>query len=127
MAERALPESVERLVTDCIPSVVHLEALLHLRSRSGADVTVDEIAERLFVPGTQAARVLSELTSRGLLQERRPSSFTYAPATPASSAAVDELAETYRTRLVPLHQFIHERQRSSAAHDFANAFRLRKD
>lgn len=127
MAERALPESVEAFVADHIPSVAHLEALLLGQRAAGAEITVDEVAERLFVKQAQAARLLSDLTASGLLRCSARAEFVYAPATAGLAAAVDELVETYRTRLIPLHQLIHDRQRSSAAHDFANAFRFRKD
>jgi len=53
--------------------------------------------------------------------------FRYAPSAPDARAKVDELAETYRTRLIPLSRFIHQRAEARSMESFANAFRLRKD
>jgi hypothetical protein len=128
MSEAALPPGVERFVIDCIPTVVHLEALLLLRSRSSDPLAVDPIARLLYVDVPVASQALTDLVARGLLAASGPRGpFRYAPAYPERRACVDDLAEVHRTRLIALSRFIHERAQSRNIRDFADAFRLRKD
>jgi predicted ArsR family transcriptional regulator len=124
--EAVLPPEVQHLVLQCIPSVAHLEALLLLRSRAKEELAVETIARALFIDPSAAAQVLAHLVARRLVWARSSSGpFRFAPA-PDREKAVEQLAETYRTRLVPLSRFIHENAGQQGIRDFADAFRLRK-
>jgi hypothetical protein len=128
MPEDFLPGDVERFVLECIPSVVHLEALLLLRRRPDESVSGEAMAALLFVTPAVALSALDDLASKGLLLKtgtRGP--FRYAAQSPESQATIDALAEAHRTRLLPLSRFIHEQAQARTLRDFANAFRLRKD
>lgn len=128
MADEAIPPDIERFVLDCIPTVVHLEALLLMRSHPDQDVSADAMAHLLYVQTRVALEALGDLVARGLLVSHSVEGpFRYGPSTPERSALVDRLAEVYRTRLILLSRFIHEQAQSRSIHDFANAFRLRKD
>ena len=128
MASWALPPRVERFVGAFIPSVLHLEALLYLRARPEQELTVETVAAALYVAPAAAGRALADLGRHSLVRDTPARGvFAYAPATAELREGVDELADTYRVRLVPLHEFIHSRAAASSIQDFADAFRLRKD
>lgn len=128
MDDEAIPLEIQRFVVDCIPSVVHLEALLLMRSHPDQDVSVDAMARLLYVQTRVALQALDQLVARGLLAAHSVEGpFRYGPSTPERSALVDRLAEVHRTRLIPLSHFIHQHGQSRSIQDFANAFRLRKD
>ena len=123
----AIPPAVRRFVIDCIPSVVHMEALLMLRSREGVHVRAEAIAGALFVELKVARGALEALYGRGLLHAAAPGGpYWYSPHSPELRGRVDDLADAHRTRLVPLSRFIHERNDARSLEDFANAFRFRK-
>ncbi len=125
--ERALPPDVERFVLECIPSVVHLEALLLLRSRGDEDLPLETMATLLYVDSTRAAQTLADLAVRSLIVARSPRGpFRFMPR-PDRRAAIDALADAHRTMLVPLTRFIHESAEHRSIRDFADAFRFRKE
>ncbi len=125
--ECALPPEVEHFVRECIPSVVHLEALLLLRSRGEDELPLETIATLLYVgPGT-AAQVLADLSMRNLVSARSSRGpYRFTPR-PDRRAPIDELADVYRTMLIPLTRFIHESADQRSIRDFAEAFRFRKE
>ncbi len=126
--EGAIPPPVARFIAAFVPSVVALEALLLLRARRGVEVSPVAVGQALYVDAAVAAGVLEALARHGLLRAADPvRAYAFAPATPELAAGVEELAEIYRTRLVPLHEYIHDRAQQTSAESFANAFRLRKD
>lgn len=124
MADSGLPPGVEAFILAHVPSVAHLEALLLLRNEPQARWTADKLAARLFINPKEGADILADLVASGLAA-RTDDVHGYAPGTPELAAAVDETAETYRVRLIPVTKFIHARPRSPAR-AFADAFRFRK-
>ncbi len=128
MPEDALPADVARFVLDWLPSVVHLEALLLLHAHSDEELSAEMVSRGLYVSASAALGALNDLVADRLASAASPDGpFRYAPDTPERHAEVSRVAEVHRTRLVPLSRFIHEHERSRSAHEFANAFRLRKD
>lgn len=125
--DRALPPEVERFVADCIPSVVHLEAVLLLRSHGSQELSLEEIATLLYVDVQIATRAIVDLVASRLVSAQSPRGpFRFAPEADRR-AGVEALAEAYRTRLIPLTRFIHESAARRSIRDFADAFRFRKE
>lgn len=125
--ELALPPEVERFVLECIPSVVHLEALLLVRSRPEEDLPLETLATLLYVEPAGAAQVLADLAARHLVSARSPQGpYRFMPR-PDRRASIDALAEVHRTMLIPLTRFIHESAEHRSIRDFADAFRFRKE
>jgi len=128
MSDPVIPDIVHRLILERIDSVAQLEALLLLRSEP-QDWDAARVAGRLYVSSGEAALLLSSLQARGLFNMNGESGvYRYEPATPELAEAVDLLAETYRTRLIPMTKLIHSKSSStSSVQRFADAFRLRKE
>lgn len=125
--ESVLPLEVERFVVECIPSVVHLEALLLLRSRAQEELPLETVATLLYVEPARAAKVLWDLSLRHLISARsQRGPYRFMPR-PDRRASIDRLAEAHRTMLIPLTRFIHEVAEHRSIRDFANAFRFRKE
>ncbi len=61
MADEVIPAEVRRFLSAYIDSVAHLEALLLLHTSPEREWTVDETAQRLYVPPAQAGAVLAAL------------------------------------------------------------------
>ncbi|HEX3596866.1 MAG TPA: hypothetical protein VHU80_17275 [Polyangiaceae bacterium] len=128
MADSVIPPRVGRLVVERLPTVVHVEALLLLRHHGEEALDMAVLAADLFIDARAARRVVEDLVAHGLVHAASPEGpVRYAPESAEIRAAVDELAEVHRTRLIPLSRFIHERAEARSIENFANAFRLRKD
>lgn len=126
MADAGIPANVIQLILSSLDSVAEMEALLLLREEQQRVWTAEEAARRLYIAPSEALKCLRALVSRGLLQEQE--GFQYAPSTPELAQAVADLAETYRTRLIPITKLIHEKStKSSNVQLFADVFRFRKD
>ncbi len=127
MPDAVIPTEVERFLVAHVPTVAHLETLLLLRNATGAPWSAETLASRLFITPSQAEGILADLQSHGLASPEPDKGYRYAPATQALDAVMALTAETYRTRLVAVSQFIHARQQASNIQQFADAFKLRKD
>ncbi len=127
MTDGAIPPNVETFVVRHLTTVVHMEALLLLREHGREGLHVDAIAGSLYVDRPTAQRVLGDLCRSGLVQLPSPTApYHYAPYSAELRSTIDDLAEVYRTRLIPLSRFIHERAAVQSIQDFADAFRFRK-
>lgn len=125
--DRALSPEVERFVVDCIPSVVHLEALLLLRSHASQELSLEEVATLLYVDAQSATKAMADLVASRLVSALSPRGpFRFAPEVDRG-APVEALARAHRTKLVPLTRFIHESAARRSIRDFADAFRFRKE
>lgn len=126
MSDPVIPDTVHRLILERIDSVAQLEALLLLRSEP-QDWDAARLAGRLYVSAGEAAVLLNSLQARGLFKMNTDTGmYHYEPATPELAEAVDLLADTYRTRLIPMTKLIHSKSATSLQR-FADAFRLRKE
>ena len=125
MPATSLPPEVQRFLAHNIPSVAHLEALLLLRSAPHRSWGAGELGESLYIDASRASAIAAHLIMRGLAVEDRRGEYRYAPS-PALADAADQLAETYRSRLIAVSEFIHAEQDSTGMRAFADAFRLRR-
>ncbi|CAN5897609.1 hypothetical protein BH11GEM1_BH11GEM1_18660 [soil metagenome] len=122
MADGDLPEAVQRLLHQHLPSMDHVALLLAFRSDPECrDLPALISAARL--QSNVAAGVLADLTASHLLQ-RSGADYVYAPGSDAR-AVIDELADLYNSKPVTLVRAIYDRP-ASAARSFADAFRIRK-
>jgi Mn-dependent DtxR family transcriptional regulator len=120
-----LPADLRRFILTSIPSVPYLEAVLLVRAERGRDWSAAEVARRLYLPESQAAGLLQDLQSAGIVTEEA-GRMRYAPATDELAAALDSLAAEYSVHLVVITDLIHSRV-DKKARQFADAFRFRKD
>jgi len=126
MPEELLPENVRNFVLAKIPTVLQLEALLHLRAAYPRFLAVAEVARPLGLDDATAREQLRELQSCGLARAETiaESAFAYTSESPEQDRTVHDLADAYRTRRVSVINAICagpvERIRT-----FADAFRLR--
>lgn len=126
MTAGAIDPAVERFLLDSIDTVPHLEALLLLFKSPATAWTDVELAARIYVNEKQASGILDDLMRRSLIAriEQSPATYQYIPRSPAQSALLDQVAQSYRTQLVQLTRFIHSNA-SGSVRDFARAFRLK--
>jgi hypothetical protein len=115
MPREPLPEDLRRFILTSVPSVPFVEALLLLRA-TGAPMTAEDLARRIYVSPRVAADVLQQLQEAGVLQSSDPD----------LAGMVDLLAVFYRTHLVEVTDLIHSRT-ARKAQQFADAFKIRKD
>lgn len=127
MSDPVIPDTVHRLILERIDSVAELEALLLLRSEP-QDWDAARLAGRLYISAGEAAVLLGGLQARGLFKVNTDTGlYHYEPDRPELAEAVDLLADTYRTRLIPVTKLIHSKSTPSSLQRFADAFRLRKE
>lgn len=103
-----------------------MEAILLLREHSHRAWSVPQLAERLYVSEAEARETLQDLVASGLVGTAE-GQYRYVQADPEASAALDDLANCYRTRLIALTKLIHSRPKKSNIHLFADVFRFRKE
>lgn len=127
MPEPLIPEAVKRLIVDKIDSVAEMESLLLLRSEPEHEWVADELAARIYISQLEAARLLETLSARGFFARGDNGTYRYRPESEGLGATVDVLADTYRTRLIPVTKLIHSKSSGSSLQKFADAFRIRKD
>jgi hypothetical protein len=116
---------VRRFILTSVPSVPFMEALLLLRSRPASTWQAGQLAARLYLPERQAVELLAGLAAAGVAAEPQPGVYTYG-AGPELAALLDRVATAYSQHLVAVTDLIHSRV-DKRAHQFADAFRLRKD
>lgn len=122
----AIPDDLRRFILTSVPSVPYLEAMLLLRSESGAGWTPPLLARRLYLPEGKAGELLGLLHAAGVVAERAGErTYAYAPE-PALGSMLERLAQLYAADLVAVTDLIHSSV-DRRAFQFADAFRLRKD
>lgn len=128
MADPITPE-VKRFINTHLHGYSQLELLLHLRDAPNESLTAEVAARELRLGHDQAADLLADLHSRGLLavgDSDPPARYRYAPKSDELAQQVEGLAKlypTYRHRIVHL---IFAKPPESIT-NFSQAFRLRKD
>lgn len=120
-----LPEPVRQLILSRIESVAQLEALLLMRRQPEHGWNAPELAAQLYIKDKEAISVLAALKSNGLIAESDGLS-RYQPESEEIREQVDQLADTYREKLILVTKLIHERA-TAPAQKFADVFRFRKD
>lgn len=124
-----IPEDLRRFVLSAIPSVPFLEALLLLRGDTGCVWDGAGVAARLYVRERAAAVLLEQLCQAGMAEHYAADgapAWRYRPASAATRALIDRLAELYARQLVQVTTLIHARL-DRKAQQFANAFTWRKE
>ncbi len=127
MTGNPLPDELGRFILTSIPSVPYLEAVLLLRRESSLAWSSSQLATRLYLPEVQAAELLRGLESAGIAAHcggQDGPAYQYQPS-PELARILDQVAQAYATSLRAVTDLIHSRVRR--AHQFADAFRLRKD
>lgn len=128
MTGNPIPDNIGRFILTSIPSVPYLEAMLLLRREFAAAWSSPQLATRLYLPEAQAAELLQGLEAAGIAARREGEgavSYQYQPS-PELALILDQLAQCYAANLRPVTNLIHSRV-DRRAHQFADAFRLRKD
>ncbi|HUN87222.1 MAG TPA: hypothetical protein VMU28_00430 [Terriglobales bacterium] len=127
MADQDSHSPVERFIIEQIDTVPHLEALLLIWNGRPRKWSAGEMAAALYVEPDVAERVLRQLVERDLiLQASDESGQYYCEANSDRDALLQKVNETYRRQLVRISRLIHSKA-SVAVHDFARAFRFKKD
>jgi predicted ArsR family transcriptional regulator len=123
-----IPQEVKRFLLAHIDSIAQLEALLLLRANPNQRCTCKTIAERLYITQEDAARFLSKLVTRGLIEATgtQPPLFQYRPSNEDFRRIIDLLADVYAKYLIPVTNFIHGKSKRNIQ-DFADAFKIKKD
>jgi hypothetical protein len=129
MTRGDLPDEVRRFILTSIPSIPYLEALLLLHAGGEpAGWDASRVARRLYVADKQAGELLTALAAAGIASADASAAgvYHYRPATAELSERVNSLAAAYATNLLAVTDLVHSRL-DKRAHQFADAFRLRKD
>ena len=125
MPPSIIPQDLRRFILTSVPSVPFVEALLLFRQMAGSSLPVDQVANRLYISVTQAAEIVGLLRAAGVIEASGETGHRYAPSTELAPM-LDMLAGQYRANLVEVSALIHSRT-SRVAHQFADAFRIRKE
>ena len=124
MADASLTPDVRRFVVARIHSVPMLEALLLVRSRA-EPWPLRELAARLYLAEARVRALVDELCEAGLARVEADL-VHYAPDSTELAETVGQLATTYSRHVVAVTELIHSGVERKA-HEFADAFRLRRD
>ncbi|MGH2757531.1 MAG: hypothetical protein ACRDI3_07065 [Actinomycetota bacterium] len=133
MGEPVVVDGLSHEVTVFISKHIHgfsqLELLLHLHDEPERQVTIDVVAREQRMAEDQAAGLLHDLHSRGLLiaiDEEGKRSYRYEPKSQELARQVDALSQTFPKYRHAIVQLIFSKPSESVT-NFAEAFRLRKD
>jgi hypothetical protein len=122
----SLPEDVRQFLHQNIESVEQLEVLLLLWRTAERGWTSEEVATAVYSHPSSVVRRLAMLLGQGLLREREPGCFQYAPLTAEQHAAVTHLDHMYRERRVAVITLIASKPIENVR-AFSDAFRIRRN
>ena len=120
-----LPQDVHHFLHQHIDSVEQLEVLLLLWRSPERGWTSDDVATTIYSHPTSVVRRLALLLGQGLLREREPGCYQYAPRTVELHAAVSHLDRIYRERRVAVITLIASKPIQNVR-AFSDAFRIRR-
>jgi hypothetical protein len=129
---RRTPElhpDVVRFIEERIDTVPHLEALLLVWESRSQRWRPEQMAARLYVAPDKAASILADLVRRQLARGGEDESgpyIEYDAAWDTDGARMAQVAASYRQQLLQVATLIHAKA-STAVHDFARAFRIKKE
>lgn len=121
--EAVLSQEVQQFLLKHIDSVAELEGLLLMRREPDERWTVPLLARRLYVSDSSAAEVVAALQRQQLVSEDN-GLFRYSPPAHLKDL-IDRVEAEYSRCLIPITNLLHNK-RSSAAQQFADAFRIRE-
>jgi hypothetical protein len=119
-----LPENVHHFLHQNIDSVEQLEVLLLLWRTPARGWTSEEVATAVYSHPTSVVRRLALLLGQGLLREREPGCYQYAPRTADLHETVSHLDHMYRERRVAVITLIASKPIENVR-AFSAAFRIR--
>jgi DNA-binding IclR family transcriptional regulator len=120
-----LPEDVHRFLHQHIESVEQLEVLLLLWRAPERGWNSDEVATAVYSHPSSVVRRLAMLYGQGLLREREPGCYQYAPRTAELHDTVTRLDHMYRERRVAVITLIASKPIENVR-AFSDAFRIRR-
>jgi hypothetical protein len=120
-----LPEDVHRFLHQHIESVEQLEVLLLLWRAPERGWSSDEVATAVYSHPSSVVRRLAMLYGQGLLREREPGCYQYAPRTAELHDTVTRLDHIYRERRVAVITLIASKPIENVR-AFSDAFRIRR-
>jgi hypothetical protein len=120
-----LPEDVHRFLHQHIESVEQLEVLLLLWRAPERGWNSDEVATAVYSHPSSVVRRLAMLYGQGLLREREPGCYQYAPRTAELHDTVTRLDHVYRERRVAVITLIASKPIENVR-AFSDAFRIRR-
>jgi len=127
MAGNAIPDNLRRYLLASSLTVPHVEAILLLRHDPQSRWDAPALAARLYLPERRARQLLGELVEmRIFAADASTGQYTYRPESVELASLLDLLADAYTRHLVEITRLIHTAT-STAAEQFADAFRFRKD
>lgn len=109
MTRPAIAANVRRFITQSIPSVPYLEALLLMRSAGSRGLNVASLAKALYVNHKTAAALLTQLKDAALIEFAPAPAvehYCYAPR-PEHAELINRLAEEYANNLIGVSMLIH--------------------
>jgi hypothetical protein len=122
-----IPDDIRRFVLTSVPSIPYLEAALLLRRDRTTFWDPFSVAKALYVAPPRAAELLRDLAGAGVAEfQPQQQTYRYAPRDGMLDSMLSQLAELYRVETVAVAQLVHDTTQRSA-HQFANAFNIRKD
>jgi hypothetical protein len=127
----ALPEpemDVYEYILKTIESVPHLEALVLLWNSRPVMWSIEELASRLYLPHDDVQRLVRDLVRLRLAahSEAKPTKYSYLAVSPEQDQMMFLVDSAYRRDVVLISTLIHNKA-SSAIHEFARAFRLKRE
>jgi hypothetical protein len=120
-----LPEDVHTFIHQHMDSVEQLEVLLLLWRTPERGWTSDEVATAVYSHPSSVVRRLAMMLGQGLLREREPGCYQYAPRTPELHAVVTRVDDLYRQRRVAVITLIASKPIENVR-AFSDAFRIRR-
>jgi hypothetical protein len=128
MPQGELPDDVYRFLQEHIRSIEQLEILLLLRDGAQRTWTPADVYQIVQSSERSVTDTLEALCRQGLIQkiEQPRLAYQFQPKDDSLKETVARVAELYSERRVRVVQAIYS-DRTSAADEFAKAFRLRKD
>lgn len=120
-----LPADVLEFLDRFIDSIPELETLLMMSEDPQRAWTGPALAARIYVAPEKARAILEALHRRRLITEAEDG-YRFAPIDEEHRARVARVADTYRSKLVAVANFVHGKA-SASVMEFARAFDLKKD
>jgi hypothetical protein len=111
MIDDLIPDDIRQFIIVGIDSVVHLEALLLLRTGAHEKWGIPLVAQRLYITEQETVQVLRRLCDQGLIimNGSEPLLFQYRPKSVDLARMIDRVAEVYKKQLVPVTNLIHSK------------------
>jgi hypothetical protein len=119
-----LSDELMRFIAQEFHSIDHLEILLLLRGERERWWRESDVFDIVRSSLQSVAERLQQLYTTGFLERREPTSYRYAPKTPARAQLVDELADAYRLRRMAVIDAIY--RPATPAYELARAFRIKR-